>query len=389
MDFNDVTNQLKPYPMEELAVIRQNLVSAGQKVYDFGTGDPLIPTWQPIMQALKDSITAISQYPSIKGNAELRQSFWGYCQRRFQLTAEKGLDILPSNGSKEAVFHVALSLIGRAGGRNIIMYPNPGYPVYRSSALFAGGIPQPIDLKEEDGFLIKPWDQPRAVQKQTAALWINYPHNPTGAMIDRAHLEKIIDWCHENNVILLSDDCYIDIYDPSLDQAGQRPLNPLEISQSKIVSFMSLSKRSGITGYRSGFMLGDKDLILGMQRARANFGVGTPQFIQQASVVAWQDDSHVLERRKIFAERMAIAYDHMADLKLIDEKPSATFYLWCRVPDQGDDIAFCKDLAKHGVIASPSQWLSEGIRGYFRLALVPELEDIEAAMKIIRTHVQS
>jgi len=389
MHFNDTTNQLKPYPMEELTVIRQTLISEGKKVFDFGTGDPQIPTWRPIVDALKSAISAVSQYPSVKGSPEFRQAFWSYCERRFQLTAEKGLDILPSNGSKEAIFHIALSLVGRAGGRKIIMYPNPGYPVYRSSALFAGGIPHPIDLKEDDDFLIKPWEQPRSVQQQTAALWINYPHNPTGAMINRPHLEKIIDWCHENKVILLSDDCYIDIYDPKLDQMGQRPINPLEISQSGIISFMSLSKRSGVTGYRSGFMLGAKDLIQGMQRARANFGVGTPQFIQQASVVAWQDDSHVLERRNIFAERMDLAYKHMSELGLIKQKPLATFYLWCRVPKNGDDIEFCKGLAQHGVIASPSQWLSEGIRGYFRLALVPSLPEIEEAMQIIRKYVTS
>lgn len=384
MTVNLTTSELKPYPMEELARIRQGLYDTGQKVYDFGTGDPKIPTWPPIREALKAAIPETSQYPSIKGCPELREAIWGYCQRRFQLTAEQGLDLLPTNGSKEAVFHTALSLIGRAGGRRVILYPNPGYPVYRSSTLFAGGLPYAVTLREDESYLIQPWSLPRSIQKQAAALWINYPHNPTGATIPRQHLENLIDWCHENNVILLSDDCYCDIYHPSAEQQGQRPINPLEISQRGIISFMSLSKRSGLTGYRSGFMIGESQLIQSLQRARANFGVGTPLFIQKAAARAWQDDDHVTARRKIFMERMDIAYEGMHQLNLIDNRPDATFYLWCRVPQNGDDVTFCRDLAKtQGVIASPSQWLSEGVEGYFRLALVPELNDIKEAIQKI------
>ena len=132
--------------MEALAKIRQNLQEDGTKVFDFGTGDPRIPTWSAIRDAMSQSIPEVSQYPSINGSKELRDSIWGYCQRRFGISENEHLDMVPTNGSKEAVFHIALSLVGRAGGRKHIVYPNPGYPVYKSSIQFAGGIPYPVDL---------------------------------------------------------------------------------------------------------------------------------------------------------------------------------------------------------------------------------------------------
>ena len=388
MSFNNVVSQLKPYPMEELAVIRQQLVQEGKSVFDFGTGDPRLPVWEPIRQAMIQNVPTISQYPSVKGEPKLIAAIQSYLERRFQLQKPDDLLVLPTGGSKEAIFHMALCIVGRAGGRRRIAYPTPGYPVYRSSTLFAGGIPHPIELKEDNGYRIEPWNLPSQIQKELAAIWINYPHNPTGTALNRGDLENIIDWCQQTDTLLLSDDCYIDIYNPDWDRQGKQPLNPLEISERGIISFMSLSKRSGLTGYRSGFMLGESSLMRPLLRARANFGVGTPSFIQEAAAKAWLDDQHVIDRRKTFFERLTYAYNCLNDLGLIRQKPETTFYLWAQTPDKRDDIEFCKELATKGVIASPSQWLSEGTTGYFRLAMVPDIEDIKTAMDILVSHVR-
>ncbi|SMF46318.1 pyridoxal phosphate-dependent aminotransferase [Pseudobacteriovorax antillogorgiicola] len=387
MTLNDVTMNLPTYPMEALAKIRQDLVDAGTRVFDFGTGDPRIPTWAPIKQAMKDSIPEISQYPSINGSPELRKSIWGYCERRFSYQESDDLDLIPTNGSKEAVFHIALSLVGRAGGRKSILYPNPGYPVYKSSILFSGGTPVPINLDADDGFKIKPWDLPESVQADAAALWINYPHNPTGSTADEGYLKEIIAWCQKRDVILLSDDCYTDIYHSSWDNSGERPHHILKYGHKNILSFMSLSKRSGLTGYRSGFILGDRKLIGSIRKARANFGVGTPLPIQAAATVAWNDDEHVAERRKIFTERLDYCFERLQKMNMIQDRPQAGFYLWCPLREDDDDITFSLDLAKHGVITSPSQWLSEGIKGYVRLAMVPDQQDLKPAMDIMETFV--
>ncbi len=389
MSLNEVTLNLPNYPMEELSKIRQRLVSLNKKVYDFGTGDPKIPIWEPIRQAVGQNVTPISQYPATRGMPELLESIWGYCGRNFGIKAGQGFDIMATNGSKEAIFHIALCLVGRAGGKRMIGYPDPGYPVYRSSALFAGGIPYPIVLRAEDDFQMEPWKLPEDVQKQMAALWINYPHNPTGAILKKDHLEKIIEWCEKRDVVLLADDCYADIYNPAWDRTGQKPLTPITYSSKNVYSFMSLSKRSGLTGYRSGFIIGDARYMSLIGTARANFGVGTPTMLQKAAAVAWADDKHVAERRQIFANRIDLAIPYLQKLGMIDHKPEATFYLWCRVPRGIDDVAFCLKLAEQGVITSPSQWLSEDIKGYMRFALVPEDPETIEAMEIVNRLVKS
>ena len=394
---NKVTTELAEYPMEELARIRKELVAQGKPVFDFGTGDPKIPTWEPIRDACREAIPEISQYPSVKGSDALKSAQQGYLERRFSLRANE-YEVIPTAGSKEAIFHVALCLVGRAGGKKHIIYPDPGYPVYRTSTLFAGGIPYPVKLSADNGFMLEPWDLPPYIQRDAAAIWINYPHNPTGAVASREYWKRVVEWCHRTDTILLSDDCYVDIYDSAIDLTplpdgaeDDRPMCPLELSSDRVLSFMSLSKRSGMTGYRAGFIAGDADIISAMLRARANFGVGSPDFVQKAAVVAWNDDAHVLDRRAIFTQRIAQAAPVFQELGMLKEVPKATFYLWTKIPSAfgSGDVRFCLNMAELGVICSPSSWLSESIKGYARFALVPSTEATAEALQIIKDYVNS
>ncbi len=393
---NKLTADLEEYPMEELARIRRELVKKGRKVFDFGTGDPKIATWEPIRAAALAALPEISQYPSVKGIEALRTAQQGYLERRFGLTPDSGYDLIPTSGSKESIFHIALSLVGRSGGKKHIIYPDPGYPVYRSSTLFAGGTPYPVKLSPENGFLLEPWTLPPYIQRDAAAIWLNYPHNPTGATAPRSYWEQVVEWAHKTDTILLADDCYVDIYDAALDlkpvddpNLDERPFTPLQLSTDRVLSFMSLSKRSGMTGYRAGFMAGDPDIIKASLRARANFGVGQPEFVQHAAVVAWNDDEHVRERRQIFTQRLAVAGPVFQELGLLDETPRAAFYLWVRIPKAfgTGDVRFCLGLAEHGVICSPSSWLSESIKGYARFALVPGEDTMPEALQVIRDYI--
>lgn len=393
---NEVTRNLAPYPMEELTRIRQGLIKAGKTVYDFGTGDPKIPTWPPIREAIVKAIPEISQYPSVRGRDDLKQAQLGYLKRRLGLSVNSDWAVIPSQGSKEAVFNVALSLIGR-NGRKLMIYPDPGYPVYRSSIQFAGGIPYPVRISNANGWLLEPWKLPDDIQRSAAAIWINYPHNPTGALAPLSYFQELIAWAHKTDTVILSDDCYVDIYDSRFDTAyasnpkiDPRPLCPLQLTTDRIISFMSLSKRSGMTGYRSGLIAGDKRILDPFVNARANFGVGSPDFIQAGAVVAWNDDAHVEERRRVFSKRMHVFAPVLQELGMIDSIPMATFYLWAKIPKHfgGDDIAFVLRLAELGVISSPSQWLSEGISGYVRFALVPEDGPTLQAIEIIKNFVK-
>jgi aspartate/methionine/tyrosine aminotransferase len=282
-------------------------------------------------------------------------------------------------------------LIGRLG-KKYLVYPDPGYPVYRASAQYAGGIPYPVRVTESTGFRIEPWNLPPEVQKNTAAIWINHPHNPTGATCSESYWKDLITWCHKTDTILLSDDCYVDIYDSALDanietdtSKDKRPLTPLQFNSDRVLTFMSLSKRSGLTGYRSGMIAGDSRIINSIVQARANFGVGSPDFIQSGATVAWSDETHVAERRKIFSHRLNLAAPYLMKVGLLEKMPQAAFYLWCKIPDsyKGDDVRFILDLAKLGIITSPSSWLSEGMSGYFRLAMVPDDESTKIAMDLL------
>lgn len=375
---NQVTSNLKPYPMEELARIKAELIANNQTFYDFGTGDPKIPTWKPIIKSLKDSVPETSQYPGIRGIKALTDAQKGYLKRRIGIDEDGTWDILPTRGSKEAIFHTALCLVGRKNKKRVI-YPTPGYPVYKSSTEFAGGIPTPYPLTEENNYLLEPWTLDKSIIEETTAIWVNYPHNPTGKTVNKAYWEKLIEWCHTNDVILLSDDCYIDIY------RDEAPICPLALSSDRVLTFMSLSKRSGITGFRSGFIAGDQRIIDPMVRARSNFGLGQPEFIQHASITAWNDDTHVEERRKIFNTRMEVVGEALKAIGLINELPEATFYMWCRIPKKfgSDDVKFCLSLAEKGIITSPSSWLGEGIHGYFRMALVPDIDQTKEAIAIL------
>lgn len=395
---NKITLELEEYPMEELARIRKDLVKKGKPVYDFGTGDPKIPTWEPIREACIEAIPEISQYPSVKGLDELKEAQQRYLERRFDIKPDHGYEIIPTSGSKEAVFHIAMCLVGRSGGKKHIVYPDPGYPVYRTSTKFAGGIPFPVKLSESNGYLLEPWELPPYIQRDCAAIWLNYPHNPTGATAPRDYWKQVVEWAHKTDTIILSDDCYIDIYHSDIDnkpvdspEDDDRPTCPLQFSSDRVLTFMSLSKRSGMTGYRSGFIAGDSDILKGVLKARANFGVGSPDFISKAAIVAWNDDEHVRERRKIFTNRIKIAAPVFQELGLLEQEPQATFYLWTKIPEVfgTGDVRYCLGLAEHGVICSPSSWLSESIKGYARFALVPDEDSLTQALNVVKDYINS
>ena len=232
-----------------------------------------------------------------------------------------------------------------------------------------------------------PWKFQKQVQDDLAAVWINHPHNPTGAIASKTYFEELKEWSEKSGVPILSDECYADIYKPD----ESPPDSIVNLNNKLGLSFFSLSKRSGLTGYRSGFIYGRTEVMTKLVKARANFGLGTPTPIQMGAKAAWDDDAHVAKRRTIFFDRMTTALQTLKKLSMIEKLPSAGFYLWCNLPKswKGDDISFSLALADKGVITSPSSWLSEGITGKVRFAMVPEKEEIVKAMAILESFVES
>jgi LL-diaminopimelate aminotransferase len=370
---NPVLAELPAYPLARLDERRRELEEGGLELFDFGTGDPREPTDERIRQALIDGVPKVSQYPSVAGTKGLREAFCGFMRRRHGVELDPETEVLPASGSKEAIFHAPLAFLHPLHERRGVAYGTPGYPVYERGALFAGGDPLPIELRKEDGFLLPT----RALDPaRTRALWINYPHNPTGATATYPYLEEVATFCREHDLLLFSDECYNDLY------SDAPPPSILEVSKNRTLAFVSLSKRSGMTGYRSAMMAGDPELIAALKKLRPSIGAASPNFVQKAATVAWQDGAHVERRNRVFAEKRALFVDFFERSSLRWTPSDAGLYLWVEVPDGygGDDEAYALELLEGGILVAPGSSFGPGGEGYFRVALVPGLQECKEAI---------
>jgi LL-diaminopimelate aminotransferase len=350
---------------------RREIEGRGIDLYDFGTGDPREPTDLKIRQALMEGVPQVSQYPTTPGKKELREAFCGWMSRRHGVALDPETEVLPATGSKEAIFHAPLAFLHPSHERRGVAHGTPGYPVYERGTLFAGGEPLPVRLKAEDKFLLPP----EAIDPQrTRILWINYPHNPTGATATYGYLEKVVAFCREHDILLFSDECYNDLY------SGEPPPSILEVTAERTLAFCSLSKRSGMTGYRSAMMAGDPELIAALKKLRPSLGVATPSFVQDAATVAWSDDEHVEKRRRTFGEKRALFVGFFERAKLGFLPTNASIYLWVVVPG-GDDEAYALRLLEEGIVVAPGHSFGPGGVGYVRVALVPHLEECRRAIE--------
>jgi len=370
---NPVLAGLPAYPFVRLDERRRELEEKGLKLFDFGTGDPREPTDEKIRQALIEGVPKISQYPSVAGTKGLREAFCGFMRRRHGVELDPDTEVLPAAGSKEAIFHAPFAFLHPSHERRGVAYGTPGYPVYERGTLFAGGEPLPVKLRKEDGFLLTTGALDPA---RTRALWINYPHNPTGAAATYPYLEEVAAFCREHDILLFSDECYNDVY------SGAPPPSILEVTRERVLAFVSLSKRSGMTGYRSAMMAGDHELIAVLKRLRPSVGAASPGFVQKAATAAWQDDAHVQERNRVFSEKRDLFVDFFERVGLRALPTEAGLYLWAEVPERygGDDEAYALRLLEEGIIVSPGSSFGPGGEGYFRVALVPGLEECKEAI---------
>ncbi len=368
-------SKLKAYPAYQLLKIKQELKREGKRIYDFGTGDPREPTPEFIRKALISSVPKVSQYPTVKGKESLREAIASWLKRRFNVSLDPDSQIIPSSGSKEAIFHFPLVFLREEKPR--VIFGQPAYPVYERATIFAGGIPTPVELDESDGFLLRLDKLKPEILKQTSIVFLNYPHNPTGAVAPKEYLKDMWELSKEFGFILANDECYVDVY-----FEGKAPNSLLEVADSNAVTFHSLSKRSGMTGYRSGFIAGDRELIQSYLKFRTNFGVASQEFVQSAAEAAWSDDKHVAERNKIFFEKSKIIKRLFRELNIYYLDSNATFYVWAKVPQKLSSIRYAEILAKAGIIVSPGVFFGQNAEGWFRVALVPSIDDCLEAAKV-------
>ncbi|MGH3086536.1 MAG: succinyldiaminopimelate transaminase [Rubrobacteraceae bacterium] len=370
LTLNPMLERQGAYPLLRLDERREKLKAKGARLFDFGAGDPREPTDEKIRRALANSVPEVSQYPTASGKEKLREAFVSWAERRHGVSLDPETEVLPASGSKEAIFHAPLAFLHHSHERRGVTYGTPGYPVYERGTVFAGGEAMPVKLERENGYLL-PLEQ--VDPEKTRMIWINYPHNPTGARASYSRLEEVAAFCRKHDILLFSDECYNDIY------SGDPPPSILEVTRERTLAFCSLSKRSGMTGYRSAMMAGDKEVIAALKKLRPSIGAASPSFVQEAAAAAWSDDEHVEGRNRIFSEKRTL-FEAFFERANLDFTPTgASFYLWVTVPD-GDDEAYALRLMDEGIVVAPGRAFGAGGEGYIRVALVPSVEECREAV---------
>ncbi|MGH2933904.1 MAG: pyridoxal phosphate-dependent aminotransferase [Gaiellaceae bacterium] len=357
---NPTLAEMATYPFVRLEEARRRLLAEGVDVIDFGKGDPNEPTDPMIRKALVDALPERAPYPLAQGLPELREAAAGWCRRRFGVDLDPHTEIVPTYGSKEAIFSLAAVL--DTAGRTVV-FGEPAYPVYERGALFAGAKVHTVPLLRENGFLPELDDIPG----DTALVWVNYPHNPTGAVAPLSFYERLAELAAERDFVIASDEAYSELWfedEPSSAlQAGDR---------SRVVVFHTLSKRSSMTGYRSGFVAAPPGVIAALKAYRPTVGTTPQEFVQRASVVAWNDERHVEETRARYRAKRDVLVPAIEAKGWEIVASDATMYLWVVGPD-------ADALLERGVIVSPGEMFGPSGAGYVRFALVPTLEECTRA----------
>jgi succinyldiaminopimelate transaminase len=364
------------YPFVRLAEARRAAEARGVAVIDFGMGEPREETPPFIRRALAAAVEEepVSTYPTSEGLPELRAAIAAWLSRRFGATVDPDREVVPTLGSKEAIFHLA-QVVGGPGAR--VAIPTPSYPVPARGAAFAGADVVPVPLRADRGW--RP-DLDAVDLSGVALLWLNFPNNPTGATATAQLLEEAAALARRHGLVVAADEAYSELW-----FSGDPPRSILEVGdRTGVVALNTLSKRSSMPGYRSGFVAGDADVVAALKRYRPNVGVAPQRFVQRAAMAAWGDEEHVEEvRRRYRAKRDALLPALLA-AGLRDAGGPASFFLWLGLPDGADDEAWALDvLDRTGIVVAPGSFFGPGGAGHVRVALVPTLEACHRAAELL------
>ena len=383
IQYSKLISKTDNYVFAEINKKVSDLKKKGVKVIDFGIGDPKSPTPSFVVNNMSKFAQnhSTSGYPSYIGDISYRNACASYMKREYNVNLNPETEISSTIGSKEAVFHFPIGFIDTG---DIVICPNPGYPVYKTGTQFRNGQPYFTPLLEKNNFLIDFSLIPEDIALKAKIIWTNYPNSPTGASATRSWLKELVSWAEQYNVIIAADEgCYNDIY------FEEKSISVLEIQKKGVITFYSLSKRSNMTGYRVGFVAGDPDIVSGFRKVKTNVDSGTPNFIQDAASLALNDEVEVDKMRQEYKQKRDIMIDALTSYGLERPKGNATFYLWQKAPKGMSSIEFAALLADKGIVVTPGALISDTVEGlnpgkdFVRFALVPTVEDIkEAALRI-------
>jgi LL-diaminopimelate aminotransferase len=374
---------LPPYLFAELDRLKKEVQAKGVDVISLGIGDPDLPTPQHIVDSLK--LAAIDpknhRYPDYEGLEIFRRTAADWFARRFGPEFDPGREVCALIGSKEGIANFSTAVVDPG---DIVLIPDPGYPVYYSGCVFNGGEPYFLVLKKDSGFLPNLDALPEEVARRAKLLWLNYPNNPTGATVDRSFFEKAVKFCLRNNVILAHDNAYSEIaYD------GYRAPSVFEVDGARecAVEFHSLSKTFSMTGWRVGFVVGNAQLVGALGKVKTNFDSGVFQAVQEAAITGLQGGQRdqLAEYCAIYKERRDLLVGALRGIGLVCATPRATFYVWAEVPKGYGSVSFTERVLKEaGVVITPGSGFGKGGEGFVRFSLTVPSERLSEAVARIK-----
>lgn len=376
-------NLLPPYLFAELDRLKKEVQQKGVDVISLGIGDPDLPTPQHILGALKRAADepANHRYPDYEGLLAYRQAAADWYKRRFNVSLDPQSEVCALIGSKEGIANFSTAIVDPG---DIVLIPDPGYPVYYSGCVFNGGQPYFLPLRKENGFKPDLAAIPDEIARRAKLLWINYPNNPTAATVERAFFEEAVAFCLRHDIILAHDNAYSEIaYD------GYRAPSVLQVDAARecAVEFHSLSKTFSMTGWRLGFVAGNRDLVGALGKVKTNMDSGAPQAIQEAGIRALEggDGDQLAQYCEIYKERRDLMVSALRSLGLSCEKPRATFYVWAEVPKGYSSASFAERVLRDGgVVITPGSGFGKGGEGFVRFSLTVSSERLEEAVGRIK-----
>ena len=394
---NPLLSRLQPYPFERLRQLHAGVTpNPAYSPISLGIGEPRHATPQLIKDALIGSLAGLASYPGTLGEPQLRQTLSDWLARRYGgLTVNPATQILPVNGSREALFALAQTVIDPNQPGATVVCPNPFYQIYEGAALLAGAEPWFAPSDPARNFGIDWAAVPESVWKKTQLLFVCSPGNPTGAVMALDEWKLLFKLSDQYGFVIASDECYSEIYFREEPPLGglQAAVQLGRLDFKNLIALTSLSKRSNVPGLRSGFVAGDAAIIKSFLLYRTYHGSAMSPIVQTASIAAWADEAHVVDNRAQYREKFAQVTPLLAQVMDVT-LPDAGFYLWAAVPEvlNGSDEAFSRELlALYNVVVLPGSYLARDARGVnpgagrIRMALVAETaECVEAAQRIVQ-----
>ncbi|HQS30897.1 MAG: succinyldiaminopimelate transaminase [Polaromonas sp. 39-63-203] len=397
---NPLLSRLQPYPFERLRQLHAGVTpNPALRPISLGIGEPRHATPQLIKDALTGSLSGLASYPGTLGEPGLRQAIAAWLHRRYSLQVDPATQILPVNGSREALFALAQTVIDPTQAGAKVICPNPFYQIYEGAALLAGADVWFAPSDPARNFAVDYSGVPEAVWAKTQLLFVCTPGNPAGSVMTLAEWEYLFRLSDQYGFVIASDECYSEIY-----FRDEAPLGGLQATAllgrkdfKNLIAMTSLSKRSNVPGLRSGFVAGDAALMKQFLLYRTYHGSAMSPVVQAASLAAWNDEQHVVDNRALYREKFARVTPLLAAVMDV-ALPDAGFYLWAKIPDsfEGSDEAFSRDLlAFYNVVVLPGSYLARTAQGSnpgagrIRMALVAETAECVEAAERIAAFVQS